>query len=223
MEKEQNNEYTPLFEEGNIPSFNGEVETITVDPQRARMIHAMIEISNDCENIHTPTLIADERGSIIKSMMKPSTKQYFRVSSNQYTIPKNSIGNYDGILNKTGRTMYKMIKNKAVEGKFDGYIEEYKIDRGYRSGCWFFDKTSKWYEPDMCNYLHSFDNKCVVGIHTVDGKRKPITTSPIIFYTDTWCYTKDGSLYKLGTKVDEESLNDEIRRYNDDHGIPNEY
>ena len=26
---------------------------------------------------------------------------------------------------------------------------------------------------------------------------KVLTTSPVIFYTDNWCYTRSGSLYKL--------------------------
>ena len=44
-------------------------------------------------------------------------------------------------------------------------------------------------------------NRVIVG-KTADPYEDVLCTSPVVYYTQEWCYTKSGSLYSLGQRID---------------------
>lgn len=144
--------------------------------------------------------------------VKPDTKEFYYLSSDQVTVPQNDHGNYDGIVNENGLLTLAQINENVKNNKFSPrYIEEYFLDFA-NSGPWFPNNKSPFYKSkDGNGCFNSFDNVLVCGWFMENGERRPITTSSIVFYNDSdlqakWCYTKSKSLYRMGKQVERQVI-----------------
>lgn len=139
---------------------------------------------------------AEDTTPLAKELLKPNTKEMYETCEWQHTVwPLDGHGLSD-VLNDDGVTLYAKVLVKVNQHQFKDTISDYQIDYKH-SGMWVADKSSPFHdESEQCNgCLNSFNNKAIVGISKTHSKY--ITTSPCIFITPNWCYTKSGSLYKL--------------------------
>jgi hypothetical protein len=125
--------------------------------------------------------------------IKKNTKEYYYLSSHQYTVPPRE--NIEEILTDEGKVLYNQTQKQYERGEYKDVFHTYGIE--YRtSGCWYCEEDSPFYSVDDCRGCLNARNNIVV---TGRGGRIDdwITTSIIIFITPEWCLTKSGSLYKL--------------------------
>lgn len=139
--------------------------------------------------------------SLAHAYVKTDTEPYYGLCSEQVTIPKDKNNSYDSILNEEGIKELNRIEELVANNVFKNTFIKYKLVQG-NSGTWFNDKTSLFYKSEYYSALNTFQNILVEGIlqdmsDEDISSNKVLTTSPVIFYTDKWCVTRSGSLYKL--------------------------
>lgn len=150
--------------------------------------------------------------SFAHQYVKPDTKEYYYITSDQITIPYNSLNeSYETILSEKGLELLQNIKEKVEKGEFKDTFVKYRVDLE-NSGSWFGNASSPFYNPTDCKgCLNSWGNIVIRGytqelldnLHGNNPSYSDLTmkTSPVVFYTNQWCYTKSGSLYKLEEKI----------------------
>lgn len=174
---------------------------------------------------------------IALELLKDGSIEKFEACEQQYTIsiPKNSNSFFRNIteyitesekildiLNDKGKEIYNLILEKVERKEFKDTFTKYAYTSNH-SGAWFPDKKSKFYdtEESINAYLNTFKNVTIVGNSVEKG---PIQTSVILFFKDSivengeikeygWCYSKSGSLYRLGIKTSIYEMNDISKKY----------
>jgi len=139
--------------------------------------------------------------SLSHAYVKTDTESYYGLCSEQVTIPKDENNSYESILNEEGLREFNRVQELVANNAFKNTFVKYRLARG-NSGTWFNDKTSSFYKPEYYSALNTFSNVLIEGVlqdmsDEEISSDKVLTTSPVIFYTDNWCYTRSGSLYKL--------------------------
>lgn len=153
-----------------------------------------------------------DNAPVAKYVIK-DTEHYAGISNDQYTVPRNDKGTYDGILNADGIKLYEETIEKVKNGQFKDILY-----------CYFFDRANSGiHKPDLrfdsnpVTALNSFNNKVALGltkqmqldqINVPKDEQKYLSTSSIIIYGKhkdlygefEWCLTRSGSLYKLVDK-----------------------
>lgn len=130
------------------------------------------------------------------------SKEFYSLAADQVTIPKRK-GSYDLVLSTEGILKFRELSCRAINGPFTDTIQQYYLATD-NSGPWFADKSSPHYVHGSGGCLNSWNNVRITGWRYLNGIKTPISTSCVLFYTDTWCYTKSGSFYKLGEQVKED-------------------
>ena len=129
--------------------------------------------------------------------IKPDTKEYYYLSSNQYTVRTGDEStDLSDILTEEGKVLFDESQDKFKKGEYKDTFTEYCRDPG-RSGFWSADESSKYFDAnkEVRGCLNSWNNVRVTGIS--NKCNECMTTSPVIFITENWCLTRSGSLYKL--------------------------
>jgi hypothetical protein len=138
-------------------------------------------------------------------LVDKNCKEYYFIAREQYTVPQNDNHTYDTILSEKGKELYQLVLDKVAKNEFKDHFTNYVFQK-VSSGGWVNDESSPFYDKEYCGYsMNTFDNIVINGYWKSRGKDsyqngKTSQTSPIIFYTDSWCYTESGSLYSLGDK-----------------------
>lgn len=119
-----------------------------------------------------------------------NTEYYKYLANEQYTIPRNEKGYYDGVLNKRGQNLYDWIKNMIAKKSFKGKITD-GLFVPLRSG---FLKDN----GENCTVLNSWNNRTLLG----RLNEKELQTSVVLLFeyltpTTGWAYTISGSLYEF--------------------------
>lgn len=144
------------------------------------------------------------------SYILPQVQEFYYIPSKCITIPRNNTGDYNEILNIRGVSLFKKILFDVKNDKFKDTFTHYQIQQS-PSGMWIPNILSNHYNDEDMIMLNTLENIIIVGLTDKlfnDNKekkyseRKSINTSIILFYTNEWCYTNNGSLYKLGKKYD---------------------
>lgn len=144
--------------------------------------------------------------SISHKYVRSDIEAWYRLCNEQSTIPKDDNDSYDGILNEDGFKLLRYVEELVKNNSFNGFFPTYHLGRT-NSGAWFTKKESPFYKESECSLLNSWDNIRIEG-RTQDMIDKNVSidqllkTSPVILYTDSWCWTQSHSLYKLGQKLD---------------------
>lgn len=127
--------------------------------------------------------------------LKEGTETYFYTASRQLTIHPYD-GSYEEILNEAGLERLREIEKLVATNSFKDVLDEWFFTRE-SSGTWTPDPSSPFYASQSSS-ISTLDDMVVVGRKRSSPDSLPVTTSRILFYTDTWCYTISGSLYGLG-------------------------
>ena len=149
------------------------------------------------------------QGSMSHKYVKKDIREYYFLTDEQTTIPKNRYGTYDGILNDDGLAELQRIKQLVDSDQFKDTFVKYRFSPS-NSGPWIPNKNSPYHtsENNMMA-LNSWNDEILLGLNKYMIDLMPreknlneadvtwIKTSPILFFTDDWAYTKSGSLYKL--------------------------
>jgi hypothetical protein len=148
-------------------------------------------------NVYVTPVIesVDKNIPIAKELLKPNTREIYEACEWQYTILPLDENKLSDILNDYGVKFYAnvMLSVNAKEFKDTIYNPQFA---NKHSGMWIADKSSPYHKDDEClGCLNSWTNVVVSGRSEVHDK--DIVTSPCIFITSDWCYTRSGSLYKL--------------------------
>lgn len=130
--------------------------------------------------------------------IKSHTPEEYSLSSQQYTVPQRD-GDYIYTLNSHGWAQYTEAKHIAETSPTLNTIDDYFL-AVTESGQWCPRPSSNYYDPSDTWHMKTYNNIIVCGWITVGDTKKIIGTSPCVFYTDTWCLTKSGTIYKLGRK-----------------------
>ncbi len=135
---------------------------------------------------------------IAKTYLNKSSKEYYKASNRQITINIPDENNLT-MLNSEGIKLFNSIKEKIDNNQFTNTITDYMHMR-LSSGMWINDTSSIHYnDPTVTASLNSLDNIKIYGI--IKKTKKIITTSNVIMYGETWCYTTGNHLYKLENKL----------------------
>lgn len=142
----------------------------------------------------------DGTGSFAHKLVQPDTEEYYRLCSEQVTIPKRNP--YELILNEEGLALLNRVKQQAENQQFDAiFVLHYLINT--KSGSWFPNENSSHYKSGGFCCLNSWNNKVIQG-HTQESVIKQngdfVQSDVIVFYTDDWAYSEQGFLYKLENK-----------------------
>lgn len=132
--------------------------------------------------------------------LKSDSKEYYYLCNGQQTILKCDV-NTDllTILSDEGLQLFKDADSRYKQGQYNDTITKYTINTS-KSGFWFADKTSKYYNPsELHTYLNSWNNIYVTGLS--QRQKCNLYTSTVILITDKWCLTRNKSLYKLQNKL----------------------
>jgi len=142
-------------------------------------------------------------------LMKPGTLEMYEVCECQYSVfplvneEKGARDIYE-ILNHTGVKLYTFVLDKILKNEFVDEFTEFCVTTS-NSGMWHADESSGYFDPaeHIRGCLNTFQNQRIQGISK--AKNKVLTTSVCIFIANKeqvkWCFTKSGSLYKLGTEM----------------------
>nr|QBK90087.1 MAG: hypothetical protein LCPAC101_03720 [Pithovirus LCPAC101] len=150
--------------------------------------------------------------SPVAKYIKTDTKEYYYLSSNQYTVILKNI-NLNDILTDEGQLLYNEYQNKFEQGDYKDTFINYCLVKCL-SGFWSPNKTDKYYNNTDCICLNTWNNINITGFSS--KVEKYITTSPVIFLTNDWCLTKSGSLYKLIKEHNIEKIKTDIEKIKND-------
>lgn len=138
--------------------------------------------------------------------IKPDTEAYYLSDNMQCTILLSE--NYDcdvkDVLNDEGQKLLNYVEEKVKNNEFNGTFKNPQI-HSYRSGSWFNDEKSKFYDEKRYNILCCHNNRILsgelVGSETQIKCSPNIQTSPLIFFNNRWVYTLSGSLYRIDGEI----------------------
>jgi hypothetical protein len=154
-----------------------------------------------------------------KSLLKKGSEEYFRVSSEQYSIcplrgggrPPFSVRDYESILSEKGMEMFSAARKRFLEGDVKDTITNYRVERE-RSGSWYKDDASpfRWVnyenEGEIKGIICAKDNIHVTGMMQKLGDDMQTSTCIFIVEEDAswrkgrheyWCLTRSGSVYLM--------------------------
>jgi hypothetical protein len=138
--------------------------------------------------------------------VRDDTRQFYMISSNQYTIPKHK-NSYDGILNEEGIKLLNETMARISVGNFDAQFEQCCVDIAH-SGCWFANTESKYWDTNQGRgSLNAYDNRTVSGWFYHDNIKIMAMEEPLVFYGIDWGLNTRGQLFKFGTFLNSASLN----------------
>jgi hypothetical protein len=146
-----------------------------------------------------------KKWNLARDLVVNNCEEYHFIANYQFTVPQNNNGAYDSILTNQGKELYQSILEKVERQEFKDHITNYCFQYE-NSGSWFNDAiNSPFYDKKRCHELNTFNNKVVEGImrskkDELELSGEVFKTTPIIFHTDTWCWTRSGSLYSLSDK-----------------------
>ena len=126
------------------------------------------------------------------------TQQYYELASLQVTI--HADGNCDN-LSELGKNEFAEIQTRVDNGDITDVITDYYLLSTY-SGSWIADKNSP-FTTECVVCMNTYNNLRANGWCAVDGTRRQKITSPIVYYTDCWCYTQSGNIYLLVNPIDQ--------------------
>lgn len=132
-----------------------------------------------------------------RALLNKSSKEYYNASNYQHTIHIQN--NNTSILNNEGLSLYNNIQEKINANNFNNTIIDYMVMHT-ESGMWINDNNSNHYDITRAiAELNTLNNVKIYGMNK--EKNEPILTSTIIMYSELWCYTLSGSLYKLENNI----------------------
>ena len=128
-----------------------------------------------------------------RALLNKSGKEYYNASNYQYSIHIQN--NNINMLNSEGIILYNNIQKKINANNFTDTIINYMVMHT-ESGMWINDNNSDYYDITRAiAELNTSNNVKIYGMNK--EKNEPILTSTVIMYSESWCYTLSGSLYKL--------------------------
>jgi hypothetical protein len=126
-----------------------------------------------------------------------------KLSMYQYTIPQNN-SSYTDVLNEKGEKFYQETLQQVRNGDFKKTFEIYCLAPSNSGSGKTIDSDGQ-----IWHCLNTFNNFKVYGytaemLSQIENKEQLelfLQTSDMIFYTDEWCLTYSGNLYRLKDKI----------------------
>lgn len=107
-------------------------------------------------------------------------------TSNQYTIPKNSVSLVYDNLNEEGYKLYHEILARVRDDDYDGFVT-----------CSVYTYVNSGFDKSDHRQIHPrYRNVSISGRFSLNGVYLQ-SVVPVMFYTLKWCYTTAGILYKI--------------------------
>ncbi len=132
-----------------------------------------------------------------KYLIIPDTETMYRLRNQQITIHPVS-DSYNDVLSTLGEQLYNQVVAITNSNIDLPVIYLYRMCL-VNSGSWFANPSSPHGAEGDLSMLNSWDNRAIEGL--LEGSSKYIQTSIVVFYTDTFCLTKSGSIYLLKEKI----------------------
>ena len=144
-----------------------------------------------------------------KNYTKTFLHESLQLTDEQDTIPRRVAEDYSSLLNAKGLQLWREVNQKVLEGNYKATFGKYTLlpsqSGAYFPPGWTFrnDPSVEIPEEKVAS-LHTWNDLKIVTFDS--NTKKFMESSPIIFYTNTWAYTRSGSLYRLGELGDLQSL-----------------